>query len=270
MIESLLYENTQGKGDFLKAAENDWYKKIWTLDILTQSWTEDTVRQVDFLVSALGLNGNERILDLACGYGRHSLEFAKRGFSMVGVDITESYIRYASEKAAEERLSAEFILSDIRNVTFVNEFDVVLNMADGAVGYLESDEENLKIFDVVSKALKPGGKHFMDIMNASYADSHFPCRLWDSGEKTLTLSQFEWDTDTRIMLYGQLDFEYGKPLEKPSFEQGFPTRLYTLTEAEKIMKQRGMTVTASYSDFSGKPSSENDIQLMVCSEKNKI
>lgn len=83
-------------------------------------------------------------------------------------------------------------------------------MADGAIGYLEDDEENHKIFSVIEKALKHGGKHFMDIMNGSYAETHFPCQLWDAGEK-------------------------------------------------------GLRICKSYADFSGKPSSDNDIQLMVYS-----
>lgn len=56
------------------AMESDWYKKIWTLDIQNQSWVEDTNRQVNFLIDKLELKGNEKILDLACGFGRHSLE----------------------------------------------------------------------------------------------------------------------------------------------------------------------------------------------------
>lgn len=76
-------------------------------------------------------------------------------------------------------------------MSFDGEFDVVLNMADGAIGYLENEEENLKIFRVISKALKIGGTHFMDIMNGSYAETHFPCKLWDEVEKSLTLSNFE-------------------------------------------------------------------------------
>ena len=51
----------------MKAMENDWYRKIWTLDIQDQSWVEDTKRQADFLIEKLGLKGGERILDLACG-----------------------------------------------------------------------------------------------------------------------------------------------------------------------------------------------------------
>ncbi|MGN0665421.1 MAG: class I SAM-dependent methyltransferase [Huintestinicola sp.] len=251
----------------MKAMSSDWYKKIWTLDIIDQSWVEDTTRQVDFLIEKLGMKGNEKVLDLACGFGRHSLELARRGFDVTGVDITPAYMEYAAEQAEKENLNARFICSDIRDVTFENEFDIVLNMADGAIGYLENDHENMKIFAVAAKALRSGGKHFMDIMNGSYADTHFPCKLWDEGEKCLTLSKFDWDSKTRMLIYGQLDYRYGEALPKPEMKEGNPIRLYSLDEINNIFSSLGMKVYDSYSDFSGKPSSDNDIQLMICSRK---
>lgn len=243
---------------------NSWYKQIWSLDIKNQSWTEDTKNQVDFIIKALDLKGGERILDLACGFGRHSLELARRGFSVVGADITKAYVDDANENA--KGLDAKFIYSDIRELCFENEFDAVLNIADGAVGYLENDEENEKIFDVIARALKRGGKSFIDIVSADYADAHFPQKLWDSGEKALTLSVFEWDKKTRIMLYGQQDFLYGEKLEKYEFS-GFPTRLYGEAELAEIMKKRGLTLYKTYSDYYGAPAGCNAIQLMACSEK---
>ena len=263
----------------MKSMGSDWYKKVWTLDIQNQSWTEDTKRQVDFIIRKLRLNGGERILDLACGFGRHSLELARRGFSVTGVDITPEYIRFAREEADREGLRADFLCQDIRETRFSHEFDAVINMADGAVGYLENDTENGKIFTVVSNALKTGGKHFMDIMNGGYADSHFlsgtgpsgmgPSRLWEAGEKCLTLSEFEWDKKTRVLLYGQRDFEYGKPLSKPDISEGNPIRLYTLDEVKDILSSVGMSVTGAFADYDGTPSSDDHIQLMVCSEKTK-
>lgn len=249
------------------SAGEDWYRKIWTLDIQDQSWVENTRLEVDFLIENLRLKGNEKILDLACGFGRHSLELARRGFSVTGVDITADYIAYAKQQAAAENLDARFILCDIREVNFSNEFDVVLNMADGAVGYLENDDENLKIFDIVSRALRRGGKHFMDIINAEYAEVHFPCKTWDPGLNGLTLSQFEWNEKTRIMLYGQLDLKYGSMLTRPLIEYGNPTRLYSLSEVEEIMLRHSMKVKKTWSDYHGELSSENAFQLMVFSEK---
>lgn len=252
----------------MRRMESDWYRKIWSLDIQDQSWVEDTTRQVDFLVETLGLSGGERILDLACGFGRHSLELARRGFSVIGVDITAEYVNFANILAEKEGLNAHFLCMDIREVPFEEKFDLVLNMADGAIGYLENDGENEKIFDLVSRALKPGGKHFMDIMNGGYARTHFPCKFWDAGKNGLTLSLFEWEEESKTLLYGQRDYLYGEPLTKPEIPEGNPIRLYTLEELRALLGARGMAVVDSFSDFSGKPSSENAIQLLVYSRKN--
>lgn len=246
-----------------------WYKEGWTLDIKNQSWTEETNRQVDFLMKALELTGSEKILDLACGFGRHSLELARRGFNVVGIDITKAYVEDAQKQAEREKLSARFLHMDIREVPFREEFDVVLNMADGAVGYLENEEENLKIFDVIANALRPGGKHVMDIMSADYADIHFPCNLWDMGQTGITLSRFEWDQESRILLYGQNDFAYGDVLTPPVFDRGDPIRLYHRSEIEQIMAARNLHVKQVFSSFDGTPNTENDIQMVVYSEKYK-
>ena len=102
----------------MKSMKKDWYKKGWTLDIQNMSWVEDTSRQVDFLIKQLQLKGTEKILDLACGFGRHSLEFARRGYDVTGIDITPVYIDYANEQAKKENLNAKFICQDIRTITF--------------------------------------------------------------------------------------------------------------------------------------------------------
>ena len=252
----------------MEKKKEDWYKEGWTLDIKNQSWVEDTGSQVDFLIQTLGLQGNERILDLACGYGRHSLEFAKRGYQVVGVDITKEYVEDANKEAGAAGLPAHFYQKDIRQVDYNEEFDVVINMADGAIGYLENDEENVKIFDVVSRALKPGGKHFMDIMSADYADAHFPCNLWEAGDISLTLSRFEWDKESKVMLYGQNDFSYGNPLAKPNFAAGDPIRLFHAQEIKDLLSARGMDVVKIFGKFDGTPASANEIQMMVCSQKS--
>lgn len=233
----------------MKAKNSDWYKQVWSLDIKNQSWTEDTENQVDFIIKTLELTGKERILDLACGFGRHSLSFARRGFCVTGVDITKDYIDDAVKTAKTESLNAEFINADIRDICFENEFDVVLNLADGAIGYLETDEENLKIFDVISHALKSGGKHFMDICNSEHAEHFFPKKAFEIGEKSLALSQFEWDKETRRMLLGCFDIPYGISAQKPYITNGAPTRLYSTHEVEYILQQRQMRIIKYFQIF---------------------
>lgn len=249
------------------AKQSNWYKNIWSLNIKQQSWVKDTECQVNFIIKELGLKGRERILDLACGYGRHSLSFARKGFEVVGIDLTRDYIEDAVTTARKEGLHVNFIRSDIRDVQFENEFDVVLNLADGAIGYLENDDENLKIFDVISKALKPGGKHIMDICNAQHAESYFPVTHWEAGEKSVSLSKFEWDGKKRIMLYGSKDISYGDPLEKPEILYGDPIRLYSTYELTHILQERNMKLLNTFSTFHGKEAAPKEMQLIVHSEK---
>ena len=251
----------------MKARESDWYQRPWSLDIKNQSWVENTGNEVDFMIRTMGLTGRERILDLACGFGRHALEFARRGYSVVGVDLTTAYIEDARKTAAAEHLPAEFHCMDIREVPYTDAFDVVLNLADGAIGYLETDAENEKIFDVIARALKPGGKHFMDVGNAAYAVRNCPVRGWEIGEKALALSLLEWNAETHRMLFSGWDVPYGQPAEKPHFDLGDPIRLYTKEELCALLAARGLTIQASFCNYAGKPDSDRDLQLMVYSRK---
>lgn len=107
----------------------------------------------------------------------------------------------------------------------------------------------------------------MDIMNRNYAETHFPCKLWDAGKQKLTLSVFEWEKATKTLIYGQKSYSYGEPLPKPEMTEGNPIRLYSLDEIKAIFADIGIDVYDSYADFGGAASSDNAIQLMVCSKK---
>jgi len=252
----------------MKIADSDWYKH-WSLDIKEQSWVEDTENQVDFIIKTLCLTGKERILDLTCGFGRHSLTFARRGFTVTGVDITKEFIDDAINSAKASSLEIDFIHSDIRDLKFNDEFDVVLNLADGAIGYLENDEENLKIFDVIAKALKPGGKHFMDICNAEHAEYFFPKRHWEIGLNQVSLPEFDWDKHTRRMLFGQWEIPFGQVIKKTAPLVATSTRLYSRDELEMILRKRHMDMIQTFSNYCGKEETYKELQLMVYSRKQK-
>jgi len=218
-------------------------------------------------VRQLSLTGKERILDLACGFGRHALSLARRGYSVVGVDLTPAYVEDARTASRAEGLDASFDCMDIRDVRFSSEFDAVLSMADGAVGYLETDEENARIFDAVARALKPGGRHFLDVCNGEHAAKYFPKKWWEAGEAALSLAQFDWDPQTRRMLFGGWEYPYGQPAGKPRIETGDPIRLYTPAELAALYDARGMRVESAFSTYDGKPSDDRELQLLVVARK---
>jgi 2-polyprenyl-3-methyl-5-hydroxy-6-metoxy-1,4-benzoquinol methylase len=245
-----------------------WYRKIWSLDILNMSWVEATGQQVDFLAQILNLQGQERILDLACGYGRHALEPARRGFTVTGVDITPAYVEHARTLAQKEELPATFVCADLRDIAYAQEFDVVLNLADGAIGYLENDAENLKIFDRVAAALKPGGKHVMEVCNADYARKHFPRRHWEAGSRSLSLADFAWDAAASRMIYLGYTLPYDQPIAVPQSGEPASTRLYSPEELRAIMPARAMAVQHVFDGYQNCPASADSFEILVISEKN--
>ena len=138
-------------------------------------------------------------------------------------------------------------------------------MADGAIGYLENDGEKNKVFFFFKKKKKKEEKNLL-IKKRKAKHTQPPSLLsFDAGEKGLTLSAFEWEKDRKTLIYGQVDYMYGEALYKPEMKEGNPIRLYSLDEITEIFCKLGLRICNSFADFSGKPSSDNDIQLMVYS-----
>ncbi|HEY95836.1 MAG TPA: class I SAM-dependent methyltransferase [Dehalococcoidia bacterium] len=255
----------------IKQPSPTWYKEIWAAGNNIRPWVGDTKNEVDFITDVMELSGSERILDLACGFGRHAVELSRRGFSVVGVDITPEYILEAERMAFSEGLNSRFICTDIRDYSCFEEFDVVLNMSDGAIGYLEDDFENQKIFNIIASSLKKGGKHFMHIHNADHAELHFPQKNWQIDDDTLSLPEFRWDKQSRRMLSGGLGIEFGSVVYRPDdtdFRPHSTIRLYSLQEIEEIFNSRKMVIKKTFGKFDQTvPASHWEPELLVYSEK---
>lgn len=248
---------------------DDWYKTIWSLKIKDMSWVEDTSSQADFIEKALELKGSERILDLACGYGRHSLELARRGYEVVGVDITSEFIEDAKTSAEKENLNATFVCSDIRDIDYENCFDIVLNMADGAIGYLENDEENLKAFKVNANALKPKGKMLISICSQEHALMHLPKKTWEIGEKSISLAQFDYDEKSKRMLYGGFNVSLGEIAEAPKEIKAHSSiRLYSYMEITDILDKLDINTQICLGDYdTNVPQNHKHMQMVIVSQK---
>ncbi|MFW9787995.1 MAG: class I SAM-dependent methyltransferase [Candidatus Thorarchaeota archaeon] len=118
---------------------------------------------VDFTMEVLGLKKGEEILDIACGAGDHSIEFAKRGLKVTAFDIAQSLIDVATERSKEEKAKVNFFPGDMRDMTFEDQFDgaVLLSHSFGFFNH----EENYRVLKGVFKALKKKGCLLLDLMN---------------------------------------------------------------------------------------------------------
>jgi SAM-dependent methyltransferase len=230
-------------------------------------WADRTEAEVDRAIAMLRPEGTERVLDLACGIGRHSRELRRRGFEVVGVDISPELLEIAVGETEMEGLEVEFVQADLRQLDFQEEFDLVLSLNDGAVGYFETDEENRRTFEVVARALRPGGGHLVQLPNVLHAEAHLPQKSWIVGESTLELSDHHWNAEDRYIEGSTVPIRFGEVFEKYE-EIPFRQRLYTAEELAETYESVGMRLANTFAG-SGKPRKPKPSQFEIFAEGRK-
>ena len=131
---------------------------------LRYSFTKGTDQEVDFLVERLGLAPGARILDVGCGPGRHAHGLGRRGFEVVGVDISERFVALARE-ATPAGARVTFERADARSLGFDSEFDAVISLCQGAfglsaggAGHATTLDPDRDVLAGMARALQPGGR----------------------------------------------------------------------------------------------------------------
>ena len=147
------------KFDFKAAFNPDDYLHFYVHTI----GEEMTKLQIDFLADHLRLDEPMKILDLACGHGRHANGLAKIGHEVTGVDLTAGFLSFARKRAAALKVKVKYVRADMRQIAYKNEFDRVILMFT-AFGYF-SDNDNLRVLKNVARALKTGGLFCFDSHN---------------------------------------------------------------------------------------------------------
>ncbi|MFQ6040671.1 MAG: class I SAM-dependent methyltransferase [Candidatus Poribacteria bacterium] len=244
-----------------------WYHTFFDEDYL-KYWgsittSERTQREVDFVLQTLDLPQEARILDLCCGQGRHALEFARGGYQVVGLDLSETLLRHARKQAKEQNLPVEFVHSDMRRIPFEEEFDAVVNLFT-AFGYLEEDEEDEQVIRAVAKALKTKGKFLIDLPNHERLMRDFsPNYFTESPDGSLMLVQGSFDVlSGRLKTRWLLIDKSGKRRERISIQ-----RLYTFTELHKMLKSAGLQVNQVFGGFDGSEYEMDSGRMIVLAEK---
>jgi len=232
----------------------------WLPDNKTYSLA-GTEQEVQFIIDVLNLPPNAKILDLYCGYGRHAIELAKRGYRIVGFDSSESFLDIARRNARADKVELEFVLGDMREIGFTAEFSAVINMF-AAFGYF-TDEENADIISKVSRALEPGGQFLIDLLNREWMINNSLNRYWrhPSGEYVLSykVDLIKGLTYMKRTLINQI--------EDTKKEYEFSLRAYSLQEMEAVIAAAGMKIIAVFGGFDRRVYDANSPRMIILAEK---
>ncbi len=249
-----------------KRRSKQWFEEIFdedylhTLPFLTPQQTE---REVGFLLETLELPQGGRVLDVGCGYGRHAMEMAARGYKTVGLDLSLPLLIRATDAARRVGVNVDFVHGDMREMTFENEFDGAYCFYT-TFGFFD-DDTNRRVAAGIAKSLKPGGRFVLEMINRDYLIGDLPCRVWWQGDGCVVLEEVDFNYFTsRLQVQRQIILESGRQLE-----QEISIRAYSLHEIGKVLTHAGFRVleVSGNLDLRGRFYGNESRQLIVVSEK---
>jgi SAM-dependent methyltransferase len=215
--------------------------------LFTERRWEYAPREVEAMVSLLGLSSGARVLDLCCGVGRHSLEFARRGLEVTGVDRTAAYLNEARARATKEGLEIEFVQDDMRSFRRPEAFDAIINYFT-SFGYFESEDEELQVLNNAHASLRSGGVLLLDMMGKEILARVFTERDWREEDGMLILEERTLAPD-----WSFLDNRWILLKDGERREVTVTTRQYSAAELSRLLKDAGFDRVDIYGDLGGAP-----------------
>ncbi|MCB1193585.1 MAG: class I SAM-dependent methyltransferase [Leptospiraceae bacterium] len=235
-----------------------------------ENFTQGTMGECDFIEKEINFDKSKKIIDIACGTGRHSIELTKRGYNVIGIDLSESLLERARKKAKEQNLSISFYQHDARKLPFKNEFDLAIMLCEGGFPLMETDEMNFEILKNTWNVLKSPGKLIFTTLNGL-----FP--IFNSIEKFCAITTMEGNATYNNNTFDLMTFrdynitriedDLGNPKELECNE-----RYYIPPEITWLLKSLGFYKIDIYGAKLGKFSrddklTKDDFEMLVIAEK---
>jgi SAM-dependent methyltransferase len=197
-----------------------------------------TAGEVDFLAGALEPPPGGTVVDVACGTGRHAIGLAARGYEVTGVDFNPRYLAAAATAAAAAGTHASWIEADMRALPFDRAFDAAYSYFT-SFGYF-SDEDNERVMAGVARALKPGGRFLLDVVNRDWILTHPQQRAWNPlDDGSLLMEETTLDLRRSLVVNRQI---HVTPQTGAQITKEFLLRAYTCAELEAMCARHGLAV----------------------------
>ena len=241
-----------------------WFSDKNYLEVYRHRNEEDARNLANLIQRSIDLKHGDKILDVCCGAGRHSIEFALRGYDVTGFDLSEFLISQAKKTSAalkEKKIKVRFLIKDMVRFNFKGKFDAAFNLFT-SFAYFEKDEDNFKVIKNVSDSVRKKGFFVFDFVNERNL------------RKTLVpYDRKKYNGNTFIQSRKiENDFIYKTiKIQKAGREFEFVERLklYDKKTLTDVFNNNGLKVISCFGDYYGnKFSSENSKRLILIAQKN--
>jgi SAM-dependent methyltransferase len=222
-----------------------WFNSKDYLNVYKHRDEKEAEELVDLVLSNISLSGKNNILDLAAGFGRHAILFAKRGFNVTAVDLSESLLSIATENAISEGVNIYFVHSDIRQFNPNLQYDLIVNLFT-SIGYFEKDEENYYILRKVYDLLAENGFFVLDYFNKNFVVKNLVAETVDEIDDSI-ITQNRFIEGKRIVKEITIDRQ-GKVNK---FHES--VRMFSSAELINMLQKLGFKKIKTFGDFSGNP-----------------
>ncbi len=226
-----------------------WFESEEYLKVYKHRDEKEARLLVESIISITNIKNKSKILDIACGAGRHSIEFAKKGFIVTAFDLSKNLLNNAKVNAQKAGVDIDFIRADIRDFYIDVKFDLVLNLFT-SFGYFESDEENFKVFKTAYNHLNENGFFVFDYFNKKYL------------EENLTPNSISRIEDEEIIQNRRI--EKGRVIKdiiikKNGREEHFneSVKIYSLNEIKSRLELTDFNIKNIFGSFDGTEFDEN-------------
>jgi ubiquinone/menaquinone biosynthesis C-methylase UbiE len=201
------------------------------------------------------------LLDVPCGFGRHSVPLARANYRVVGVDRSEPLLAEAQRRASGERWP-KLVRADYRELPFPDEsFDAALNLFT-SLGYL-GDEQDARVLGEIQRVLRPGARLVIETMHRDLLVRQFREQDWRLlGEGRLLLEQRTFDAGSGVAQTTQTLIDNTGERDSRSFS----VRVYSATELVAMLTRAGFEEARCHGDLDGAPFT-TDTRLVIVARK---
>lgn len=232
-----------------------WFNSPYYHILYSQRNDAEAEFLIDNLSAHLKPAADSRILDIACGRGRHSIYLNKKGYDVTGVDLSEQSIKYAQQF---EQKNLHFFVHDMRKLSFINYFDLALNLFT-SFGYFETEKEHVSALTSFRKSLKPDGTLVIDYFNTQKIIKN----LTQQETKTMEGIEFhlhKFVADKKIIKH--INFEH----RNKSFAFEERVQAFQKEDFERMLLKSGLQITETFGNYALEPFDEtkSDRLILIC------
>ena len=241
--------------------EDDAFWAAFTPTMFGDERWQMAARDTEPLTKLLRLKPGARVLDLCCGSGRFSIELARRGYRVTGVDRTVLYLKEARRRASQEKLDTEFVRQDMRRFVRPQSFDACINMFT-SFGYFRNQADDMKVCLDVYRSLRPGGRFLIQAAGKEWLARHFQPNDWREDAGTFILEERKVAPGWTGLENRWVLIRKGKVREFRFF-----LRVYSGVELRDLLRCAGFAKTEIYGGLSGESYDHNTHWLVAVGRK---